>query len=84
MASVAYGRMVHHVDTRIQTYDFVRTSVPPGTEYVAYGPSVTWRSTIPRFLPTMYAKHSQLTWTEVLKLLKVKRPGPLVRVYRLD
>jgi Dolichyl-phosphate-mannose-protein mannosyltransferase len=72
-ASAAYDRMVHQVDTRVQTREFILASLPPGTKVATYGPSVTWRSTFPRFLPVMYAKHREQSWAEVLTVLKAKR-----------
>lgn len=69
-ASVAYARMVHRVDTRVRAYQFVRSSLPPGTQVASYGPDVTWRSTIPRFLPIMYAKPPEQSWVEALTALK--------------
>jgi 4-amino-4-deoxy-L-arabinose transferase-like glycosyltransferase len=80
-AGVAYGRLVHRVDTRIQTRDFVETSFPPGTQYVTYGPSVTWRSTIPRFLPNLYAKHPAQTWDEALQLLRTREVSYVIAHY---
>jgi Dolichyl-phosphate-mannose-protein mannosyltransferase len=69
-ASVAYGRIRHHVDTRIEVFDYTQTELPPGSTVATYGPSVTWRSTMPRWSPQMYAKDPQQSWPDVFKALK--------------
>lgn len=68
-SSLAYARLVRHVDTRVQTYEFLRT-VPRGLRAATYGPSVVWRSTLPRWRPTFYAKSPGQSWAEVLAILK--------------
>ena len=69
-----YHRLVHHTDTRVEAFKFLSTGLPPGNEGIAtYGPDVVWRSTIPpggRWMPTVYAKHPQQTWGDVLGILK--------------
>jgi hypothetical protein len=71
-ASVAYARLVHRTDTRVQVYRFIRDTLPPGTQVATDGPSVTWRSTLPRFLPTMYAKSPGESWADGLAKLKTR------------
>jgi hypothetical protein len=69
--SVGYDRLVHHKDTRLQAYQFLQT--PPGGLYAAtYGPSLTWRSTLPRWRPDFYAKHPQQTWAEALDVPRAR------------
>jgi Dolichyl-phosphate-mannose-protein mannosyltransferase len=69
-ATLAYVNMVRRVDTRVEAYRFIATTLPPGVEVASYGPSVVWRSTLPRFLPLMYAKHEQQSWPDALAVLK--------------
>jgi 4-amino-4-deoxy-L-arabinose transferase-like glycosyltransferase len=69
-ASVAYGRITHHRDTRIAALEYVREALPPGSVVATYGPSVTWRSTIPRWWPQMYAKDPLQSWQDVFEVLK--------------
>jgi hypothetical protein len=69
-ASTAYCRMTRHRDTRIQMFEYVTTALPPTSRVATYGPSVTWRSTMPRWLPTMFAKDPAQSWAEVLRVLK--------------
>ena len=69
-ASVAYGRLTRHMDTRIQMFAYMKTALPRSSRVATYGPSVTWRSTMPRWLPTMYAKDPTQSWAEVLRDLK--------------
>jgi hypothetical protein len=69
-ASVAYGRIRHHVDTRLEVLAYVASALPPGTVVATYGPSVTWRSTMPRWAPEMYAKGDQQSWSEAFTVLK--------------
>lgn len=71
-AAVAYGKLVHHTDTRVKAYRFIQTALPPGTAVATYGPSVTWRSTIPRFQPILYAKPPEQSWAEALATLKAR------------
>ncbi len=71
-ASAAYGRMVHHVDTRVRTDEFIRTSLPPGTVVATYGSDMTWRSTIPRFEPAMFSKDPDKSWAEIFVKLKAR------------
>ncbi len=69
-ASTAYGHLVHHVDTRVKTYEFIRAWLPPGSEVATYGVTDTWRSTIPRFEPTMISKDPDKSWAEIFVKLK--------------
>ncbi len=69
-ASTAYCRMTRHRDTRIHMSEYVNTALPPTARVATYGPSVTWRSTMPQWLPTMYAKDPAQSWAEVLRALK--------------
>ena len=69
-ASIAYARVRHHVDTRLEALDYIRSSLPAGSRVATYGPSVTWRSTIPRWMPEMYAKQKRQTWPQVFEVLK--------------
>ena len=69
-ASVAYGQMVHHPDTRVEAYVFLLDSLRTGTEAASWGPSETWRSTIPRFWPRLYVIQPTETWTEVFTRMK--------------
>ncbi len=71
-ASLAYGRLVHHADTRVQAYEFIQAALPPGSRVATYGPSETWRSTIPRFEPVMYSNESRQSWEEALAVLKAR------------
>ncbi len=72
-ASAAYGRMVHHVDTRVRTDEFIRAWLPPGTVIATYGSDMTWRSTIPRFEPAMFAKDPDKSWAEIFVKLKTRK-----------
>jgi dolichyl-phosphate-mannose-protein mannosyltransferase len=69
-ASIAYGRIRHHVDTRLEVLAYVEAALPPGAVVATYGPSVTWRSTMPRWAPEMYAKDAQQSWPEAFSVLK--------------
>jgi len=69
-ASVAYSRLTHHRDTRVAALEYIRTALPPGSDVATYGPSVTWRSTIPRWKPEMYAKHPAQSWQDAFDVLK--------------
>jgi hypothetical protein len=68
-SSLAYARLVHHVDTRVQALEFLRT-LPGGTDAATYGPSVTWRSTVPRVPLTFYAKPPDQPWEAALTKLR--------------
>jgi hypothetical protein len=68
-SAMGYDHLVHHKDTRVQVYQFLRT-VPDGLHAATYGPSVTWRSTLPRWRPEFYAKDPAQTWAEALELLR--------------
>jgi len=52
-----------------QVYQFLQT-LPHGLDAATYGPSVTWRSTLPRWRPEFYAKHPAQTWAEALDHLR--------------
>jgi Dolichyl-phosphate-mannose-protein mannosyltransferase len=69
-ASIAYGRIRHHVDTRLEVLAYVLNALPPGAVVATYGPSVTWRSTMPRWAPEMYAKDAEQSWPDAFRALK--------------
>jgi hypothetical protein len=69
-AGVAYGRLVHHPDTRVEAFLFLQDSLRTGTEAASWGPSETWRSTIPRFRPPLYAPDPPGNWVEVVKRMR--------------
>jgi 4-amino-4-deoxy-L-arabinose transferase-like glycosyltransferase len=71
-ASTAYCRMARHMDTRIEVLAYVKTALPPSSRVATYGPSVTWRSTIPRWAPEMYAKHPDQSWQDAFAVLKTR------------
>ena len=71
-SALAYGRLVHQVDTRVQAYEYLLTlPVPSGV--ATYGPSEVWRSVIPRWQPLYYAKDPAQTWDEVFTVLKTRQ-----------
>jgi hypothetical protein len=70
-SATSYARMVQHVDTRVEAYEFLLT-LPPESDVATYGPSEVWRSTIPRWQPSYYARHPRQTWPEVLAVLKAR------------
>jgi hypothetical protein len=69
-SSVGYNRMRHHQDTRTEVLHYVQRALPAGSVVATYGPSVTWRSTMPRWAPEMYAKDTDQTWEDVFAVLK--------------
>jgi hypothetical protein len=69
-ASIAYGRIHHHVDTRLEVLAYVQDALPRGSVVATYGPSVTWRSTMPRWTPEMYAKDPRQSWPDAFRGLK--------------
>jgi hypothetical protein len=71
-AALAYGRMARRSDTRVNVYRFIQSTLPPGAAVATYGPSVTWRSTIPRFQPLLYDRPAGQSWTEALAGLKAR------------
>jgi Dolichyl-phosphate-mannose-protein mannosyltransferase len=70
-SAVGYGRVVHHLDTRVEAYEFLVT-LPKGSHIVTYGPSEVWRSVIPRWQPEYYAKQPEERWGDVLERLKAR------------
>jgi 4-amino-4-deoxy-L-arabinose transferase-like glycosyltransferase len=70
-SAVRYGQVVHHVDTRVEAYEFLLT-LPPESRIVTYGPSEVWRSVVPRWQPDYYAKQPEERWSDVLELLKTR------------
>ena len=77
-ASVAYGRLSRHVDTRIEMERFIQDTLH-GAVVATYGPSVTWRSTIPRWQPAMFTRDPAQSWAEVLNGLKNRNIHYVVR-----
>jgi 4-amino-4-deoxy-L-arabinose transferase-like glycosyltransferase len=73
----AYSGLVHHPDTRVQAYAFLR-ALPPGTQVAVYEPDVVWRSTIPSWRPAVYLDDPQHASPEVFADLKRQGIGYLL------
>jgi hypothetical protein len=71
-AALAYGRIVRHSDTRVNLYRFIASQLPPEAAVATYGPTVTWRSTIPRFQPILYQKPREQSWPDALAVIKTR------------
>jgi len=69
-ASLAYGRIVRHVDTRIKAYEFVQSALPRGTPVATYGLPIIWNSTFPSLDVVHWEKLDGEDWTQSLNRLK--------------
>jgi 4-amino-4-deoxy-L-arabinose transferase-like glycosyltransferase len=69
-ASLAYGRIVRHADTRIKAYEFVQSTLPAGTPVASYGQPIIWNSTFPSLEVFHWEKLDGESWAQSLTRLK--------------
>lgn len=65
-ASIAWGRIVRHLDTRVEAYEFVRGMLG-GAPVASYGPPVIWTSTLPGLGVVHYEKGRSESWSDVVR-----------------
>lgn len=72
LASLAYARLVHRTDTRVELYRYVERNLPAKVTLATYGPTVVWKSTIPSVHPHLIhvSPATGETWASTLKRVK--------------